>query len=258
MSSLDGHKLFALIPGAYFVQTRIEGPRALLYTIGTSFIPAWWLLVRLAGEPPMSAIGTFALGYLAFISLYELGYLANDLLDARRPGERQRCAFTAGPVYVLLFTVLRLGCWAGIGFATSWIADALWLSGHLAMVVVFALHNLIESPAPRSATFVQLALLRFILPILGALPAMALPLALLLALLLYVYLRWLAYLDSKSLLAMPARKDGNFGLIQIGLLLPILFVVAIGTSSTLPLELWLWFVFLYFGWLVAGRRKALA
>lgn len=253
MSRFDGRKLLALIPGAYFLQTRIDGPRALLYTVGTSFIPAWWLLVRLGGEPATSAAASFALGYLAFIAVYELGYLANDLLDAKRPGGRQRCAFIAGPVYVLLFAATRLACWSGIGWATGWLADPLWLAGHVAMLIVFALHNLLGPPAPRSATFVQLALLRFTLPILGALPKVALPLVLLLGLLLYVYLRWLAYLDSKALLAMPARKDANFGLLQIALLLPVLSFIALGTNSTLPLELWLWFVLLYFGWMLAAR-----
>jgi hypothetical protein len=134
---------------------------------------------------------------------------------------------------------------------TGWLFDPLWLAATACLTIVFALHNLIEAPAPRSATFVQLALLRFIMPIIGALDRDRLPLAMLIALLLYVYLRWLAYLDSKDLLKMPNRRAPRFALVQMALLAPLVTLVGVMASTTLPLEIWAFLLLLY------GARQTL-
>ncbi len=256
MSSFEGRRWVALIPGAYYVQTRIEGPRALFYDAATSFIPACWILLRLSDVGVAQGIWQFLLGYVAFIAIYELGYLGNDLLDLKRPDGRQRCGFRTGGAYVLLFAMIRLSCWIAIAIATGWIENLIWISATGALVLVFAAHNLIAPPEPRIATFLQLALLRFTLPILATVPQASVPLVVILGLVFYVHLRFLAYLDSKALLRMPARKRPEFGLWQVILLLPLAGLISLAARSALPAELWLWSFALYLGWGLLGRRFA--
>ena len=249
MSSFSARALLALLPGAYFVQTRVKDLRDLLYLLGTSFVPAAWFLYRSTDLGVDGALLSFGLGYLAFIAVYELGYLANDRWDAERgPGGRKRMPFKAGAPFLLAFVALRLLVWTAVAASTEWWRNPVWLGGFAALAAAFTLHNILRSPEARSASFVQLAVLRFSLPVIGPLPVALVPLLLLLALLLYAYLRWLGYLDSKALLAMPARKDRHFGTVQMAVLAPVIFFVAVVAGSTLPLELWAWYLFLYAAW----------
>ncbi|NJC06479.1 hypothetical protein GGQ97_002272 [Sphingomonas kaistensis] len=255
-SSSDSRSLLALLPGAYFLQSRVKGAQDLLYLVATSFVPAWWMLVRLGGQGLVEAAANFTLGYLAFIAVYELGYLANDLFDARRPGGRKRWSGSSGAAFVAPFILIRLIVWGLVGWATGWIANPVWLGGTACLVLVFALHNLIQAAAPRSATFVQLGLLRFIMPVIGALEPARLPLALLIALLLYVYLRWLAYLDSKDLLRIAERRHPRFALVQMLLLGPIVGLTSLIGATSLPLEIWGFLMLLYASRQALERRRS--
>ncbi|UUR08415.1 hypothetical protein [Sphingomonas glaciei] len=246
------------MPGGYFLLSRVKGAQDLIYLIATSFLPAWWMLVRLGGQGMIEATTNFVLGYLAFIAVYELGYLANDLFDARRPGGRKRWSGASGTAFVTAFIILRVGVWTLIGWATGWILDPVWLAATACLAVVFALHNLIEATAPRSATFVQLGLLRFIVPIIGALEPARLPLAMLVALLLYVYLRWLAYLDSKDLLRIADRRQPRFALVQMLLLGPIVALITLIAATTLPLEIWSLLTLLYLSRQALDERRSRA
>lgn len=255
ISSSNARSLLALIPGAYFLQSRVKGVQDVIYLVATSFLPAWWMLVRLANQRLVEATTNFALGYVAFIAMYELGYLANDLFDARRPGGRKRWSGSSGVAFVTTFVLIRIALWVLIGWTTGWIIEPVWLAATACLAIVFALHNLIEAPAPRSATFVQLALLRFIVPVIGALDPARLPLAMLIAILLYVYLRWLAYLDSKDLLRIAERRQPIFAVVQMLVLGPVVCLISLVAATTLPLEIWAFLVLLYFARQATERRR---
>jgi hypothetical protein len=150
--------------------------------------------------------------------------------------------------------LVRFGTWALIGWAMGWISNPVWLAATACFVFVFALHNIIEASAPRSATFVQVGLLRFIMPIIGALAPERLPLALLVTMLLYIYLRWLAYLDSKDLLRLAGRRSPRFALVQMLLLGPIVVLITLAAGSTPALEMWGFLLLLYIARQVLERR----
>lgn len=256
-SNSSARSLLALLPGAYFLLSRVKGAQDLIYLVATSFLPAWWMLIRLGGQGIIEATTNFVLGYIAFIAVYEFGYLANDLFDARRPGGRKRWNGSSGPAFVAAFILVRVVVWALIGWFTSWIFSPVWLAATACLSIVFTLHNLIEAAAPRSATFAQLGLLRFIMPIIGALAPARLPLAMLIALLLYVYLRWLAYLDSKELLRIAERRQPRFALVQMLLFCPIVGLISLIAATTMPLEIWSFLVLLYFARQALERRRLL-
>lgn len=248
--------LLSLLPFCYFARTRIESLRDLAYLIATSWIPAIWLLIRLAGFGPVEALGVFGIGYLAFISVYEIGYLVNDGWDAKKTAEgRNRLPFDLNRAFVGGFVLIRIAAWFAIGAATGWLASGVWLGCFATLAVVFAAHNLIASAALRSASFYQLAALRFIAPVIAVLPTAGIFPAVTAALLFYTYFRFLSYLESKALLDMPERRQAHFSIVQVALLAPLILFLAFSTGSPLLAELLLYFALLYGAWALGLRIK---
>lgn len=259
--TISGSKLAkpaSLLPFGYFVLTRVGNIRDLGYLVASSWLPAMWFLFRTSGSPWAHVLLNFVAGYLAFIAIYEIGYLANDSWDARKSsGGRQRTPFRFGPAYLLAFVVIRLSAWVAIGQWTGWLANPIWLAGYAALVLAFAQHNLIAAAGLRSASFFQLATLRFVLPIVAAVPAEFHLLLFLAAILFYAYLRLLSYLESKDLLVMPERRGTNFGLIQLAMLSPLILLVALIAKSQVMVELLVYFGAVYGLWWQLARRQEL-
>lgn len=255
ISSYRPRALLAFIPFGYLATTRLKSFRDLAYLIATSWVPPLWILVRVEGSGPLDATVSFLLGTLAFISLYELGYLANDAWDAaRHPDGRQRAPFKPGVASAALFTAIRLVVWALLAVRTGWLHEPLWIAGQIALIAVMALHNGLTSAALRLASFSQLAVLRFCLPVSALLSASGWAVALASALILYLPLRLLAYADSKNLLAMPERKQRYFAVLSIALCLPLVALVGAVLTTDAILEIWLWLVVAHAGWALIARQ----
>jgi hypothetical protein len=257
MSSYSA-RLLSLIPFGYALRSRHRTARDFAYLIASSWIPAAWLLWRTGPLSPLQAVGAFALGYLAFVSVYELGYLANDAWDARKSTSgRDRLGFTPGPIFITSFAAIRLLTWGVIAWTTGWLNQSLWLAGYAALAIVLVEHNLLESRASRLASFLQLAILRFLLPIAAALDPRAWGAALAATILQYAYLRFLAYADSKDLLNMPERRDASFGPTQRLLMSPLIFLIAYALSAPVLVELHCyWLVIASLWWRLAPRRDS--
>lgn len=236
----------SLLPFGYLLVSRGRDPWDLLYMVGNSWVPGLYLIVRLGGEDPVSALVAFVLGYLAFISCYELGYLANDCWDAARSSSgRRRIAFAVTPLYLVAFTAIRLAAWLIIGIWTRWIFEIPWAAGYVALVAAFGLHNVLQSPSIRIASFLQLSVLRFILPIVGALRPGSFLVALAVAFLFYSVFRLLSYLDSKDLLTMPDPRTGRFKLAVIAVQAPIALYLSVLAGTTVIAEMLVYYLVLY-------------
>jgi hypothetical protein len=236
--------------------TRIRSPLELLYLIGSSWLPALWLIVRLGGDKPLEAAVQFGLGYLAFISCYEIGYLANDCWDAARSKDgRQRLRFAPTPAYVLAYIAVRGGTWAAIAILTGWISEPIWTGGFAALILVFALHNVLRSASLRTASFLQLSMLRFTLPIVAVLGPDTYLVAFIAAAIFYTPLRLLSYLDSKNLLVMTDRRSGQFKLAFVAVGAPLALYLSVLTRSPVIAELLAYYV-LFFA-VIALRGSAL-
>ena len=247
-------RIFALVPFGYTAVTRLKAPRDIIYLIISSWLPAMWFLYRSAELTPWQTIATFTVGYAAFISIYEIGYLANDYWDARKSHQgRRRVPFDFGLTYAGLFVATRLLAWVLISRLTGWIADPLWLAGFAALAIAFAEHNLITTPGLRSASFFQLAILRFALPIFVSVSVEDRLELLIAAVIYYTYLRFLSYLESKELLRIPERRQPMFSVAQIGMLLPLSVVISVASGKSLVLELWLYFFICFAGWAIFDR-----
>lgn len=227
MSTSNGERLIALLPMGYYWTTRLRSWRDVAYLIVTSWLPPLGIAWAEGSGSACFFATAFALGYLAFISVYEIGYLANDAWDARRdPDGRARTSIDIGPIWIAAFIAIRLTVWAIIGVSTGWLTQLFWVASYATLVVVFAIHNLVRQPSLRLATFSQLAVIRFIIPVLAVLTDKAVAPLILAALLAYIPLRLLAYADSKDLLVMPQRRAPWFGAGYLFLSLPLIGLFA--------------------------------
>lgn len=202
--------LLLLVPFTYFYTTRIrEGSLAfhvLFEWVAAVFITA----VVGANDFGTDLIGT-VLSYWAFISLYELGYMVNDLYaadnetDGRKRGPRE-----ATVLWIGLWVITRTFTFLLIAIALGQWANPAWWLFFGALVVVFALHNWLQDRELKVATFAWLAWFRFMAPLVFIVDdsqRMGVGLA---AAMGYMAFRQLGYMDSKGLLRMPGRQRATF------------------------------------------------
>lgn len=260
MSSFDWRKPVSVLPFGYYAVTRLPSWRDLASLVATNWLPAIWILHRLGGLELGVAVVTFAAGYIAFLGIYEIGYLVNDGWDtARSSNGRKRVPFTIGAVYATVFILIHLGAWLAIGSVTGWIGNPAWLAGFAALAVAFAQHNLVAANWVRIASFYELATLRFMLPVIGAIPPAGYAALIVAALLFYTYVRYLSYADSKDLLALPERRKPRFNFLQCASLAPLALLAALLLKTTVLVELLAYFLTAYALWWALGaapRRAA--
>jgi hypothetical protein len=218
-------KFVYLLPFSYFYDTRLRTGSVAFHVI-FEWLAAVVLALAVGASGPAQALTAAGLSYLAFISLYEIGYLMNDLFASRKEaGGRQRGPQGAGGVWVAAWFISRL---AAFMFATVLMGKLVapeWWSYFAALCVVFALHNELTDRELKSATFLWLAWFRFMAPVMfvvqdtqrlgtGLAAAMA-----------YSSFRLFGYLDSKGLLQMPGRQRAGFRLFFF--LMPLTGVLAL-------------------------------
>lgn len=252
-TNMSRFRAACLVPFLYFAVTRLPRARDLIYLIATSWVPAIWLLWRLTNRGIGQSLLQFAAGYLAFIAIYEIGYLINDGWDAKRSDDsRRRLGFKIDPLFVILFAGIRLGIWASIGVWLAWIYSLAWLTGFLILAIAIAQHNLAQSKGLRLASFYELAMLRFMLPIIAALPQSALPATILVASLLYAFPRFLGYMDSKNILTLPQRREPGFGFQLTLSLSPLLLYLSYLLRAAVLAELTAYYLIILGIWWAAA------
>jgi len=249
-------KFFALFPFGYSVFTRFNTPRDFAYLVATQWLPGIWLVYRLSENDLLDSIVVYAIGYLTFIAIYELGYFLNDTWDAKRlAGFRNRLPFAVGPGYAAVFFLLRISLWVAISIHFELITSLYWLSAYSALAIVFLIHNVLEQPHFRIASFVQLAYLRFTIPILFGIGIEDFLLLFFICSIFYVHFRSLAYLDSKEFLQMPERRNRDFGMVQTAIFAPIVIMVYLIMPRPVLLELLVYFAAFYTIYFLADRNR---
>jgi len=249
-------RVLALVPFGYFALTRLKAPRDYAYLIASSWLPGFWLIYRLTELDLTATAVAFSAGYFAFIAAYEVGYLINDAWDtARSKDSRKRIDFAMGWPFVALFLLIRIGAWVAVGIKSGWIDHPIWLAGYGALAIAFTQHNLSQSKALRLASFYELATLRFLLPIAAVIPRSAISIVILIALLLYVYPRFLAYMDSKAVLSLDERKRPGFGFQQLAFLTPVILYLAYLSGTNVLAELLAYFLVVHGLWWAAASHN---
>ncbi len=203
-------KFLYLFPFTYFTDTRLRGGSVSFHLI-FEWLAAAVLAVTIGAADPAEALLVALGSYLGFISLYEIGYLVNDLFSAQKEtGGRKRGPQDAGVWWIGLWFGSRLLVFIGITALMGRFLSPEWWSFFLALALVFGLHNLFEDKEMKAATFQWLGWLRFMAPVVFVVEEGQLLGVGLAAAVAYVAFRMFGYLDSKGLLRMPGRQRPEF------------------------------------------------
>lgn len=202
-----------LLPFAYFIDTRLRKGGHWPFQIFYEWIPTLLVAAAFGSEHVGSNLIRWGLSYAAFISIYEIGYLVNDLVVARfeRSGNL-RGPQESGWWWLATWIAARCVIFGLLTFLLGVTTSAAWWTFYAAVATALIVHNVLRSAELRSITFIALAWLRFMAPVMFVLPDRLVPGIALAALFPYAAFRLFAYLDSKELLRMPRRKTATFRL----------------------------------------------
>lgn len=262
LSVTDANKAWLLVPFGYALVSRYHWPRDFLVNAVTAWVPGVFLIWWLTQAGPGESAWLYVLGYLVFICVYEIGYLVNDSFGLRRdPTPRRRVDITFSRGFCSAFAAVRVlaggACLTALGVADSVL---IWAS-YAALAVLLLLHNTLAGVQFKFATFAQLSIIRFSLPVVPALllasEAEAILLVMLTGLCLFTYPRWLTYLEAKGRLSLPERKDLYFPLFSLLLFLPLLLAIAAAWQNAAPLLVFAWLLFVQTAYITANRSAAL-
>lgn len=220
-------RLLYLLPFSYFWSTRLRHG-SIGFHVLFEWLAAAMLIAALAPGAIWTPLATGLLAYVAFISLYEIGYIANDLIMA----PREEAGRTRGPqgtpaAWIVVWMALRMVVFVAVTAALGRLGSHAWWSYFLALAVVFAFHNGLADKELKAGTFLWLSWFRFMAPVVFAVPsehALGIGLACAMS---YSAFRQFGYLDSKGLLQMPGRKRPQFR--WVFFLWPLLGALALAT-----------------------------
>ncbi len=227
-------QLSAYIPFFYFQTTRLNNFKAWLFHLTFEWLPALALVIYYVRDP--DSVFQLALYYFAFISLYEIGYLANDQLAHNSENERKR---------VELLSAGHIGIFVGIRFIVfilitnfqGHLTSHMWWAWFFLLGIQFTAHNLLKLGSLKIITFCYLAFARFLSPVVFLLPTNVLQVILIPVILNYVIFRLIIYMDSKGMLLGFERKSFRFLLGYYVLLAPFSVYTSLIYSSFLPVAI---------------------
>ncbi|HMQ04646.1 MAG TPA: hypothetical protein PKD26_12075 [Pyrinomonadaceae bacterium] len=241
-----------LFPATYFEATRVPSLELKIYNGLVEWLPAFAFALYFNDLRPQAVLAVL-FSYGAFISIYEIGYLTNDLFSEKYEdeprGRASRFQGSEATVYALI--AVRLIFFAIftslLGAANSW----LWWGFHGSLVAVFALHNILPGEM-RVATFFCLSAFRFFGPMIIAVPPLVLMVLFPAVLLNHSLYRTTVYLRSKfqdarvaeTVLSKLAFYAGCF---PLSVLLSFLY------DSWIPAGLCVYFGLIWIMYLAASR-----
>lgn len=239
-----------LVPFAYAFFSRMH-LRGFVFNAATLWMPGLILVLALRDNLSIDGgalenIARYFAAYLAFISVYEIGYLINDTWGTRHDKTpRRRIPVDYGAIFCVAFVAVRIAVvllmadWLGIlELPIFWLLMA-------ALIATIILHNTLKREEFKLFSFLQMSMLRFSMPVLlatsgeGALPV------LLVALCGFSFPRFLTYQDSKGRLRLPERKAADFAFFGHLCFAPLILLI-FATSGELAVLL-AWGYFLLFG-----------
>lgn len=222
-------KTVLLFPFAYFYTTRLS-KGALAFHALFEWLAAAWLVAMVGASSIAQDCLMMVFAYVAFISVYELGYMANDLRAAGQESDgRRRGPKGASTPWVMSWVLARIAAFFAVtAVLDQWRQPGWWLF-FLVLAAVFTLHNWLDDRDLKTSTFAWLAWFRFMAPVIFVVQdsqRMGIGLA---AAMGYVAFRQLGYLDSKGLLKMPGRKEPAFR--RFFFLMPLFGITALWPYS---------------------------
>jgi hypothetical protein len=234
-----------IIPFTYFYYSRIKGLRDLVFHGYYEWLPNILILIFIAKQSILEAGQSFIMAYLAFISIYEIGYLANDVYSVLYEKDpRQRAGnYIFTKLDIATFITVRVLLFIGITFYIGQINNPVWWIAYAILALNFLLHNIIKDKQLKIFTFINLAVFRFFAPVFIFIQPYDSSVLILSVLINYVFYRTLTYMDSKTLLFLPSRKEPSFKLNFYTLFFSLSLLFSLFTKSYLPVIINFYYMF---------------
>ncbi|ELR71251.1 hypothetical protein C900_02866 [Fulvivirga imtechensis AK7] len=253
-------KLLLLFPATYFVKTRLNTLKALIFHPYFEWVPVIMIMLLWKGFSITETATNFLLCYGAFISIYEIGYFANDLFPSRfEKNHRKRTSdIQFRSWYTVFFVLSRIGWFLFFTFYGGFNAIYEWWYFYALLVVVFSMHNLLPTPSYKWITFLSLSLMRFTAPVFIFLEDEFFIRLIVAAVLNYSLFRLVIYMESKNILTIPNRRSSSFAFYFYLTIVPVNFFVAIIANDMLPLSFCIYYLlFCAFNFLLSKARFSL-
>lgn len=161
-------------PISYFQSTRLNRWDLVAYNGLVEWLPAL-LLALFYNNFSLLTIGNVLLSYLAFICVYEIGYIVNDAYSERFEedprGRSERFDEIRWTIWALIG--IRLLFWTLITYFLTGFSNIIWIIFHVSLLITFLLHNSVRNEY-RTATFFGLSTFRYFAPMILVVPYSAL------------------------------------------------------------------------------------
>lgn len=253
------NRVLLQVPFYYLAMTRMNSLKGLVSNASSAWLPGILIVLFLSEYSFFGSAIHYIFTYLAFVSIYEVGYLVNDTLGTKHDETpRHRLKLKLSPCEILIFVLIRVLALIIIAEIYDLLSSPAWSVSVLALVVVIVMHNTIASSALKAASFLQMSMLRFSLPVIPHIEHDLAPAVLLLAVFHFVYPRFITYLDSKGRLRIPERKTSLYGVQVQLLMLPAFSLLSVFMNHALPLVIWLYYLLFQSLRFIIERREALS
>jgi len=228
-----------LLPYTYFYSSRVKQLKYNVYYLIIDWAVPFALLLYFSGFAWQNSLLQFVLAYLAFISIYEIGYLGNDVYSVRNETNPRRRVkdFAPSNVVVSVWGLVRLLAFLAISWYLGVLFKPLWVVFYAVLILFFYLHNVLHDKELKVMTFVNLAFTRYLAPIFIFLSSAQLMLIAAPIFLNYVFYRALMYMDSKGLLNMPNRRAPSYKVYYYTLALGVSTMLSLMGQSWIPLAI---------------------
>ena len=247
-------KLILSIPFTYFYATRIKQLKKLIFPVYAEWLLGILILIYFS-YPATKAITDFFEGYIIFISIYELGYIANDFYSVKQEDNPRRRSegLPHNNSWIAVWVISRLLIAAVITYLLGFYHNTDWLICYAILLVMLFTHNVIRNKQIKTFTFINLAFGRFFLPLVPLLTAAELYKIIPGIFINYILYRTFSYMDSKDLLNMPARKTILFKLNYYILLMLFCLMLSVMLNSYESLYINIYFLLLWIFIFIADK-----
>lgn len=233
-------RVYCYVPFFYFQQTRLNNWKALVFHGVYEWIPV--MIFALYSLPEYGTVLGLLLYYLAFISIYEIGYLANDQL-AHGENEGRKRIDRLSKDRIALFVIIRLMIFLLITYFQLQMHSTLWWGWYLVLALQFTLHNVATLPSLKAITFSSLAFIRFLSPVIVLVSSSLIITLLLPVFINYVLFRLFIYLDSKGMLGKFERRLNEYRIGYYLMLFGFSAILSLILNSWIPLAFNLYYFF---------------
>lgn len=160
------NRFLFFLPFGYFLKTRLNTRSALLFHGYAEYLLGILLLIY-AGFPLLQSITNFVLAYLAFISLYEIGYIINDFISIKfeKKPRKRLGSWNPSQIIIYIWIIIRVAVFVLLTYILGVSNSLEWWIYYFVLAGTFFLHNVLKVKEYKIFTFISLAFLRFYAPL---------------------------------------------------------------------------------------------